>query len=78
MVQINGQNVKISETTNPNSRTLGISFHKGDTTIYIIGTFALPEFGPIAALVLVIAIVTIIAISAKTGLRFMPKYHRTF
>jgi len=34
---------------------------------------AIPEFGPIAALVLVIAIVSIIAIS-KTGLRLMPKY----
>jgi predicted secreted protein with PEFG-CTERM motif len=75
IVQINGQNVKVSETTNPNSRTLGIPFHKGDTTIYIIGTVATPEFGPIAALVLAIAIVSIIAVSAKTGLRFMPKYY---
>src|SRR5713226_4257145 len=30
-----------------------------------------PEFGPIAALVLAIAIISIIAVSAKTGLRFM-------
>ena len=37
-------------------------------------TTAIPEFGPIAALVLVIAIVSIIAVTAKTGLRFMPKY----
>ncbi|MHB8601995.1 MAG: phosphate ABC transporter substrate-binding protein PstS [Nitrosotalea sp.] len=34
---------------------------------------AVPEFGPIAALVLAIAIVSIIAISTKTGLRFNPK-----
>jgi phosphate transport system substrate-binding protein len=34
---------------------------------------AVPEFGPIAALVLAIAIVSIIAISTKTGLRFSPK-----
>jgi predicted secreted protein with PEFG-CTERM motif len=33
-----------------------------------------PEFGPIAALVLAIAIISIIAVSAKTGQRFMPKY----
>ena len=32
-----------------------------------------PEFGPIAALVLAIAIVSIIAVSTKTGLRFNPK-----
>jgi predicted secreted protein with PEFG-CTERM motif len=75
IVQINGQNVKASQTSDPNSRTLGIPFHKGDTAIYIIGTIAVPEFGPITALVLVIAIVSIIAISAKTGLRFMPRYH---
>jgi predicted secreted protein with PEFG-CTERM motif len=37
-------------------------------------TTAIPEFGPIAALVLAIAIVSIIAVSAKTGLGFMPKY----
>ncbi|WP_101477230.1 PEFG-CTERM sorting domain-containing protein [Candidatus Nitrosotalea bavarica] len=35
---------------------------------------AIPEFGPIAALVFAIAIISIIAVSAKTGLRFMPKY----
>jgi len=75
IVQINGQNVKATQTADPNSRTLGIPFHKGDTTIYVIGTVAVPEFGPIAALVLAIAIVSIIAVSAKTGLRFMPKHY---
>lgn len=34
---------------------------------------AVPEFGPITALVLAIAIVSIIAVSTKTGLRFNPK-----
>jgi len=74
IVQINGQNVKATQTADSNSRTLGIPFHKGDTTIYVVGTIAVPEFGSIAALVLVIAIVSIIAVTAKTGLRFMPKY----
>jgi predicted secreted protein with PEFG-CTERM motif len=40
----------------------------------VIGTFAIPEFGTIAAAVLVIAIVSIIIISSKTGLQFIPKY----
>ena len=35
---------------------------------------AIPEFGPIAALVLAIAIISIIAVSANTRLRFMPEY----
>ena len=39
-----------------------------------MGTEVVPEFGPIAALVLAIAIISIIAVSAKTGLRLMPKY----
>jgi predicted secreted protein with PEFG-CTERM motif len=73
IVQINGQNVKATQTASSAIRTLGIPFHKGDTTIYVIGTIAVPEFGPIAALVLAIAIVSIIAVSAKTGLRFMPR-----
>ena len=34
---------------------------------------AVPEFGPIVVLVLAIAIVSIIAVSSKTGLRFSPK-----
>ncbi|MDE1826177.1 MAG: PKD domain-containing protein [Thaumarchaeota archaeon] len=74
IVQDGGQNVQFTEVKNTNTRTLGIPFHKGDTTIDIVGTVSVPEFGPIAALVLAIAIISIIAVSAKTGLRFMPKY----
>jgi len=55
-------------------RTLTIPFAAGAEKIEIIGTQIVPEFGPIAALVFAIAIVSIIAVSAKTGLRFMPKY----
>ena len=35
---------------------------------------AVPEFGTIASLILAIAIISIIAVSAKTGFRFTPKY----
>ena len=65
---------QVSETKNQNVRILSIPFHTGDTKIDIVGTVIVPEFGPIAALVLAIAIVSIIAVSAKTGLRLMPKY----
>src|SRR5579872_4604229 len=60
--------------TTTTDRTLSIQFTDGTQEIEIIGTQIIPEFGPIAALVLAIAIVSIIAVSAKTGLRFMPKY----
>ena len=75
LVTVNGKQVtQFSETKNQNVRILSIPFHNGDSKVDIVGTIAVPEFGPIAALVLAIAIVSIIAVSAKTGLRFMPKY----
>ncbi len=75
IVLIDGAEVKPSgEETNNSFRTLTIQFLQGDQDIEIIGTQIVPEFGPIAALVLAIAIIFIIAVSAKTGLRFIPKY----
>jgi predicted secreted protein with PEFG-CTERM motif len=75
IILIDGAEVKPqSESSDNNFRNLTIQFLKGDQDIEIIGTQIVPEFGPIAALVLAIAIVSIIAVSAKTGLRFMPKY----
>jgi predicted secreted protein with PEFG-CTERM motif len=61
-------------STTKTDRTLSIPFTDGTQEIEIIGTQIIPEFGPIAALVFAIAITSIIAVSAKTGLRFMPKY----
>lgn len=70
-----GQEASFQEINKTSTdRTLSIPFTDGTQQIEIIGTQVVPEFGPIAALVLVIAIVSIIAVSAKTGLRFMPKY----
>ena len=70
-----GQEASFQEINKTSTdRTLSIPFTDGTQQIEIIGTQIVPEFGPIAALVLAIAIVSIIAVSAKTGLRFMPKY----
>jgi len=74
IVTVSQKLIQFTETKNPSVRILSIPFHQGDTKIDIIGTMIVPEFGPIAALVLAIAIISIIAVSAKTGLRFMPKY----
>jgi predicted secreted protein with PEFG-CTERM motif len=63
-----------SESANNDFRNITVQFLQGDQNIEIIGTQIVPEFGPIAALVFAIAITSIIAVSAKTGLRFMPKY----
>ena len=74
-VLIDGEQVQqFTDTPSTNTRTVTIPFQMASEKIEIIGTQIIPEFGPIAALVLAIAIVSIIAVSAKTGLRFMPKY----
>ena len=53
--------------------TLTIPFSYGSEEIEIIGTFVIPEFGTIAALVLVVAISSILIISAKNKQIFIPK-----
>jgi len=74
-VLIDGEQVQqFTDSSTTDTRNITIPFQAGSEKIEIIGTQIVPEFGPIAALVLAIAIVSIIAVSAKTGLRFMPKY----
>ena len=51
-----------------------IMFPAGAEQIEVIGTFVIPEFGTIAAMILAVAIVSIIAISAKSRLSIMPRY----
>ena len=55
-------------------RTLTIEFPAGAEEIEIIGTFVVPEFGTIAAMILAVAIISIIAVSAKSRLSIMPRY----
>jgi len=54
-------------------RTIKIPFNIGDKKIEIIGTWAIPEFGAISGLVLAVAIISIIVLSAKTRLNVIPK-----
>ena len=63
-----------NEQTNKRFRTLTMSFPAGTEQIEIIGTFVVPEFGAIAAMILAVAIISIIAISAKSKLSIMPRY----
>ena len=51
------------------SRVIQIPIKSGDNLIQIIGTFVIPEFGTITQFVLIIAIFSIIAITAKTKFR---------
>ena len=51
-----------------------IMFPAGAETIEIIGTYVIPEFGTIAAMILAVAIISIIAVSAKSRLSIIPRY----
>ncbi len=59
--------------TDDEFRSINIPVKNGDTKIEIIGTHVVPEFGTIAMIVLAVAIVSIIAVSAKSRLSIMPR-----
>ena len=73
-VLVDGEEVDFSEDVSSTDRTLTIAFQAGAEEIEIIGTFVVPEFGTIAAMILAVAIVSIIAVSAKSRLSIMPRY----
>jgi len=54
--------------------TLTIPCVVGTEKIEIHGSWAIPEFGVIAAMILAVAIVSIIVITAKTRLSLVPRY----
>tara|TARA_B100000029_G_scaffold169547_1_gene165806 strand:- start:168 stop:974 length:807 start_codon:yes stop_codon:yes gene_type:complete len=54
-------------------RLIEIPIKNGDTKIEVIGTYVVPEFGTIAAFILVVAISSIIVLSAKSRLSIMPR-----
>ena len=53
--------------------TLHIPYEAGTEKIEIVGSYAVPEFGTIAMIILAVAIVSIIAITAKTKTALIPK-----
>ena len=54
-------------------RTLHIEYEAGAETIEIVGSHVVPEFGTIAMIILAVAIVSIIAITAKTKISLIPR-----
>lgn len=69
------ESVEVDETAPTSSvRTVSIDFAEGTETIDIVGTYAVPEFGAIAAIILAIAIVGIIIATARYGkFNFVPR-----
>ena len=73
-ILIDGEEVDFDETMSSKDRTLTIQFPTGAEEIEIIGTWVVPEFGTIAAMILAVAIISIIAVSAKSRLSIIPRY----
>ena len=71
MVLVDGEESNDAEI---DGNTVTIPFLAGSEQIEIIGTFVIPEFGTIAAMILAVAIISIIAISAKSRLSIVPRY----
>ena len=73
MVLVDGEEWDDAEiVTNTNKVT--VMFPAGAEQVEVIGTFVIPEFGTIAAMILAVAIISIIAISARSRLSIMPRY----
>ena len=70
-VTVNGEE---SQDFEQNINQLSIPFNVDTEKITIFGGWAIPEFGTIAIMILVVAIVSIIALSAKTKLSLVPRY----
>ena len=62
-----------SDDASQDGNTITVPFDADAETIEIIGTHVVPEFGTIAAIILAVAITSIIVLSAKTRLNIMPK-----
>jgi predicted secreted protein with PEFG-CTERM motif len=71
MVLVDGQewdDVEIS------GNQVTVMFPAGTEKVEVVGTFVIPEFGTIAVMILAVAIISIIAVSAKSRLSIMPRY----
>ena len=68
-VLVNNEEVWFSQDGN----TLTIPFEAGTERIEIVGSSVVPEFGTIAMVVLAVAIISIIVITAKTRTTLIPK-----
>jgi len=68
-VLIDGEEVEFEQM----GSTLHIEYGAGTDKIEIVGSHVVPEFGTIAMIILAVAIVSIIAITAKTKTALIPK-----
>ncbi len=75
IVLVDGEEADFEEIESDDfARAIEITVPEGSTQIEVIGTYAVPEFGTMAAIILAVAIVSIVAVSARTRLSILPRY----
>ncbi len=76
IVSDDGVPAQFQESKTDVNRTLTIpfSYSTNPEKLQITGTQIVPEFGTIASLVLIMSIISMIILSAKTKLLFMPRF----
>ena len=70
-VIVDGEEVSFEESSTKTHRNLTIVFPAGTEEIEIIGTFVIPEFGAVAAMILTVAVISIIVVSTRSRLRII-------
>ena len=69
-VLVDGADTDFKESKTATDRTITVSIPQGTAQVEVIGTQVVPEFGALASIVLVIAVISIVAVSTKTRLKF--------
>jgi len=69
-VLVDGADTDFTESKTDTNRTITVSFPQDTMQIEVIGTQVVPEFGGLSFVVLLVAIVSIVTISAKNRLKF--------
>ncbi|MGI0007045.1 MAG: PEFG-CTERM sorting domain-containing protein, partial [Nitrosotalea sp.] len=69
-VLVDGADTEFVEHKTSTDRTVTVFIPKDTGQVEVIGTQVVPEFSTLSSLVLVVSIISIVAISAKTRLKF--------
>ena len=72
-VFVDGKDTLYDLTIRPEGVGLGMIVPKDGQHVEIIGTKVIPEFGTIAAMMLAVAIISVIVVSARSRLSIMPR-----
>lgn len=69
-VLVDGADTDFAEHKTSTDRTISVFIPKNTEQVEVIGTQVVPEFGALSSMVLIMAIISIVAVSAKTRLKF--------